>query len=170
MPAAKSETPKDAFVIIRRFAAPRELVWDCYTKEEHLKNWWGPKGFRMLKCSLDLRIGGVFHYGMESPNGMVMWGKWVFHKIEKPHLLANSVSFSDVDGGVTPHPFAPVWPPATYAETIFEDLGTECEITLVWEPGEATEAEIEAFTDAHAGMNAGCEGTFSQLDTYLKTL
>jgi uncharacterized protein YndB with AHSA1/START domain len=167
MPAAKN---KDAFTIKRRFAAPRDLVWDCYTKEEHLKNWWGPKGFKMLKCSLDLRVGGVFHYGLESPNGQVMWGKWVFHKIEKPHLLANSVSFSDENCAVAPHPFAPVWPPATYAETIFEDLGDACEITLVWEPGEATEAEIEAFTSAHAGMNAGCEGTFSQLDTYLKTL
>jgi len=160
----------EAFVIVRRFAAPRELVWDCYTREEHLKHWWGPKGFRMLKCAMDFRVGGVFHYGMETPNGQVMWGKWVFHKIEKPHLLANSVSFSDENCGVTPHPFAPVWPPATYAQTTFEDLGAETEIRLVWEPGEATEAEIEAFRDAHAGMNAGCEGTFSQLDAYLKTL
>lgn len=166
MSAAKS----DAFIITRRFAAPRDLVWDCYTKEEHLKKWFGPKGFKMVQCSLDFRVGGVFHYGMASPTGQMMWGRWVFHKIEKPHLLANTVSFSDENCGVTQHPFAPSWPPATYSETTFEDLGDECEITLVLEPGEATEAQIEAFSAAHAGMNAGFEGSFSQLDTYLKTL
>jgi hypothetical protein len=58
----------------------------------------------------------------------------------------------------------------TYAETTFEDLGTEWEIRLVWETGNATPDQIKAFTNAHAGMNAGCEGTFSQLDNYLKTL
>ncbi|HWU54830.1 MAG TPA: SRPBCC domain-containing protein [Rhizomicrobium sp.] len=166
MSAAKSEP----FVITRRFAAPRALVWDCYTQEKHLKNWWGPKGFKMLRCTLDLRVGGVFHYGMESPNGQVMWGKWVFHKIEKPHLLANTVAFSDEQAGIHPHPFAPVWPLETYAETTFTDLGPETEIRLVWEPGDATPEQIEAFNNAHAGMNAGCEGTFSQLDAYLETL
>jgi uncharacterized protein YndB with AHSA1/START domain len=35
MPAAANEP----FVITRRFAAPRDLVWDCYTQEKHLKNW-----------------------------------------------------------------------------------------------------------------------------------
>jgi uncharacterized protein YndB with AHSA1/START domain len=160
----------DALLITRHFAAPRELVWDCYTKEEHLRNWWGPKGFKMLKCSIDLRVGGIFHYGMQSPNGQVMWGKWVFHKIEKPHLLANTVSFSNAEAGITHNPYAPVWPPATYSEITFTDLGDETEISLTWEPGEATDAEIEAFRSAHAGMNGGCEGTFSQLDAYLETL
>lgn len=164
--AAKSEP----FVIIRRFAAPRDLVWDCYTKEEHLRKWWGPKGFRMLKCSLDFRIGGIFLYGMESPNGQPMWGKWVFHKIEKPHLLGHTVSFSDENGGITKHPMAPVWPPETYSETTFEDAGSETQIRLVWEAGNATPEEIAVFNGMHASMNGGCEGTFSRLDDYLKTL
>jgi len=68
MPAAKS----DAFVITRRFAAPRALVWECYSQERHLKKWWGPKGFKMIHCTADFRVGGVFHYGMEGPNGLVM--------------------------------------------------------------------------------------------------
>ena len=47
------------FIITRHFAAPRALVWDCYTQEKHLKKWWGPKGFKMLSCTLDLRVGGM---------------------------------------------------------------------------------------------------------------
>lgn len=124
----------------------------------------------MLKCSIDLRVGGIFHYGMVSPNGQVMWGKWVFHKIEKPSLLANTVSFSDEMAGVTANPYTPVWPPAVYSEVTFEDLGPETELRLAVEPGDATEAEIAAFHAAHAGMNAGFEGSFSQLDVYLKTV
>jgi uncharacterized protein YndB with AHSA1/START domain len=166
MPAAKSEP----VVIVRRFAAPRALVWDCYTREEHLRRWWGPKGFRMLTCRLDLRVGGAFLYGMESPQGQPMWGKWVFHKIEAPRLLAHTVSFSDAEGGIASHPMAPVWPPATYSETTFADLGDETEIRLVWEAGEASPEEIAVFNGMHASMKAGCEGTFSRLDDYLKTL
>jgi len=41
---------------------------------------------------------------------------------------------------------------------------------MVWEPVGGTPEEIAAFAEAHAGMNAGCEGTFSQLDAYLKTV
>jgi uncharacterized protein YndB with AHSA1/START domain len=168
MPAA-NDAP-DKFVITRRFAAPRALVWDCYTQERHLKNWWGPKGFTMLKCSLDLRVGGIFLYGMESPTGEPMWGRWVFHKIEAPRLLAHTVSFSDAQGGISHHPMAPVWPPETYTETTFSELGEETDIRLVWEPGEATPEEIEAFKNMHVSMRGGCEGTFSRLDTYLETL
>ena len=57
------------FVISRVFDAPRDLVWQSFTQAEHLKHWWGPKGFKMLSCKLDLRPGGIFHYGMRAPNG-----------------------------------------------------------------------------------------------------
>jgi uncharacterized protein YndB with AHSA1/START domain len=49
------------FVITRTFDAPRDLVWRAFTEAEHLKHWWGPKGFKMLSCKLDLRPGGIFH-------------------------------------------------------------------------------------------------------------
>jgi hypothetical protein len=94
----------------------------------------------------------------------------VFHKIEAPRLLAHTVSFSDPQGGIASHPMAPVWPPATYSETTFADLGDETEIRLVWEAGEASPEEIAVFNGMHASMKAGCEGTFSRLDDYLKTL
>ena len=149
------------------------LVWDCYTQEKHLKNWWGPKGFTMLKCTLDLRLGGVFHYGMEGPGRPGDVGQVGIPQDRKAASAEPTASpFSDVDGGITRSSVSPRSgrPPRT-AETSVRGSGRGMpKSAAVWESGEATQAEIEAFTSAHAGMNAGCEGTFSQLDAYLKTL
>ena len=98
------------FVITRLIDAPREMVWRAFTEVEHLKHWWGPKGFTMMSCTLDLRVGGTFHYGMKSPEGYEMWGKWIFREIVAPERLGILVSFSDKDGGITRHPMAPDWP------------------------------------------------------------
>src|SRR5215468_2760397 len=84
-----------AFVITRVFDAPLDLVFKAWTEAERLTHWWGPKGFKMLSCKLDLRPGGVFHYGMQAPNGAAMWGKWVFREIVAPKRLVFVVSFSD---------------------------------------------------------------------------
>ena len=108
-----------AFVISRMFDAPRDLVWKAYTEADRLKKWWGPKGFTMLQCEIDLRPGGIFHYGMRAPDGSVMWGKWIFREIVVPKRLVVIVAFSDEAGGVTRHPFAPDWPLETLGTTTF---------------------------------------------------
>ena len=36
------------FVISRVFDAPRDLVWRCFTDPDHMRQWWGPKGFKVL--------------------------------------------------------------------------------------------------------------------------
>src|SRR5262249_7142388 len=98
------------FILTRVLDAPRELVFKAWTEAERLAHWWGPKGFAVRVCRLDLRPGGVFLYSMRSPDGRDMWGKWVFREIVPPERLVFVVSFSDEEGGVTRHPFAPDWP------------------------------------------------------------
>jgi len=44
-------------VISRVFDAPRELLWKCFTEARHLKQWWGPKGFKVIAAKMDLRLG-----------------------------------------------------------------------------------------------------------------
>ncbi len=160
----------DQLLITRRLKAPRALVWDCYTQEKHLKNWWGPKGFTMLKCAVDLRVGGIFHYGMRSPDGAVMWGKWTFREIVAPERLAVTVAFSDEAGGITRHPLAPGWPEETYSVTTFTQDGGETIIDMVWEPENASPEEVALFTASHAGMQAGFAGTYANLEAYLASL
>ena len=51
---------------------------------------------------MDLRPGGTYHYGMQTPDGSVMWGKMVYREIVPPEKLVFINSFSDEKGGLTP--------------------------------------------------------------------
>lgn len=47
---------------LRDFDAPRELVWEVFTKPEHIKQWWGNSRLTMIVCELDLRVGGTYRF------------------------------------------------------------------------------------------------------------
>ncbi len=66
--SAAGTTDRD-IVIIREFDAPRALVWDAWTKAEHLARWWGPRVFTNPVCELDVRPGGRFRIVMRAPDG-----------------------------------------------------------------------------------------------------
>ncbi len=167
---SKTGSPStDAFVITRTIAAPRALVWKAFTQAEHLMQWFGPKGFTMPTCTLDLKPGGIFLYAMRSPDGFEMWGKWTFQEIVAPERLVVIVAFSDKDAGVTRHPMAPAWPLETLSTTTFTEHQGNTTITIEWAPHNATHAERNAFREGHASMQQGWGGTFEQLVAYLAT-
>jgi uncharacterized protein YndB with AHSA1/START domain len=158
------------FVISRVFDAPRDLVWRAFTEAEHLKHWWGPKGFKMLSATLDLRPGGTFHYGMQAPNGSVMWGKWVFREIVAPQWLTFITSFSDQNGGVTRNPFAPSWPAEMLGTSAFVGQGNKTLVTTRTVAFNPTDEERKTFEAGFAGMEQGFTGTFDQLAAYLANM
>lgn len=158
---------KDEFVISRVFDAPRELVFDAWTKKEHLDKWFGPKGCQIVGGNLDLREGGTYHYGMRMPDGNVMWGKWTFREVRRPEKLVLISTFSDEQGGITVHPGSPNWPRQTLSTTLFESQGPRTLLTIKWQPYQATEIERRTFAENHASMNGGWSGTFEQLASYL---
>jgi uncharacterized protein YndB with AHSA1/START domain len=155
------------FMITRVFDAPRELVWQAFTEAERLKHWWGPKGFKMLSCKLDLRPGGLFHYGMQAPDGSEMWGRWIFREIVKPERLVIIVSFSDKDGGVTRHPFVPGWPAEMLGTSTFADQDGKTLLTTRTVAFNATDAERATFEAGFESMKQGFTGTWDQLAAYL---
>ena len=98
------------FVIARVFDAPRQNVWRAWTEPDRLRQWWGPKGFKVHTCKVDLRPGGIFLYGMTAHDGTDIWGRFVYREIEAPEKLVFMVSFSNPEGGVSRHPWSPSWP------------------------------------------------------------
>lgn len=168
--AADTEALSKEFVIKRVFDAPRELVWKAFTESQHLKHWWGPKGFKMLTCSIDLRPDGVFHYGMQAPNGSEMWGKWVFREIVPPEKLVIVISFSDKNGGMTRHPFASDWPLQMLGTSTFTAQDGKTLLTTRTVALNPTEIERQTFEAGFDGMEQGFSGTWDQLEAYLKTL
>jgi uncharacterized protein YndB with AHSA1/START domain len=62
--------PAEPIITIRRQVnAPRPLVWDCFTKPEHLRRWRGPKDVEMVVCEVDVRPGGAWRVLYRRPSG-----------------------------------------------------------------------------------------------------
>ena len=157
------------FVITRDFDAPRELVWKAWTEPERMAQWWGPKGFTMLTSKMDLRLGGIYQYGMRSPEGFEMWGKFTYREIVAPERLVFVDSFSDEEGGVTRHPLSPTWPLEVLNTLTLTEHDGVTTLTLQVGPVNATDEERLTFEAGFESMQKGFTGTLDQLSEYLKT-
>ncbi|KAA2267116.1 ATPase [Solihabitans fulvus] len=56
-------------VISRVIGAPRELVFEAFTRVRHLSRWWGPEGFTTSTRSFEFRVGGEWDFVMHGPDG-----------------------------------------------------------------------------------------------------
>ncbi len=159
------------FVISRVFRAPRALLWQVQTQAEHLQHWLSPEGFRTIHADMDFRVGGRYHYGIEGPNGLQMWGLQRFLEIVPETRLVHIQSFSDKDGGLGRHPMAPTWPAYMHVTALYEGgADGNTKYTLSWQPHESDEVGMTTFDGARAGMEAGFGGTFAKLEAYLGSL
>lgn len=82
----------------RLFNAPRQLVFEAWSKPDYLARWWGPKGWTLPVCKVDFRAGGSWHYCMRGPEGEESWGKAIYHQIVVPERIVYSDYFSDAAG------------------------------------------------------------------------
>ncbi|GAA3904928.1 SRPBCC family protein [Sphingomonas limnosediminicola] len=55
-------------VLERTLNAPLDLVWEAYTKPEHLKRWFAPRPYEITEIELDLKPGGIFRIRMVGPD------------------------------------------------------------------------------------------------------
>ena len=101
----------------RSFAAPRQMVFDAWTKPEMVKEWFGPKCFTIPLCEMEARGGGAIRIDMQTLDGTAVHrleGRYVefyppyrFHFTSGPvdkdgrHIFETwtSVFFEEKDGG-----------------------------------------------------------------------
>ena len=164
---AAAATTSSEFIITRVFDAPRELVWQAFTEPERMQRWWGPKGFTVIASKMDLRPGGIYHYGMRAPDGSTMWGKFVYREIVRPERIVLVNSFSDEVGNITRHPMSPTWPLKMLSTFLFAEHDGRTTLTIQWSPLDADERERATFAGAHPSMQQGWTGTLDQLAEYL---
>ncbi|MBF4491013.1 SRPBCC family protein [Flavobacterium sp. MR2016-29] len=81
-------TPDCEIVSSRIVNASQELVFEAWTNPNHLKNWWGPKGFTNTFSEFDLRTGGKWKFVMHAPEQGNFQNECEFVKIEKPAEIA----------------------------------------------------------------------------------
>ncbi len=158
------------FTYERTFKAPRDLVWKALTTEEHMRQWWGPKGMTMLKSTLDLRPGGTYHYGMAAADGTEMWGMLHYREIVPPRRLVFIVNFSNANGDVVRHPLSATWPLHVLSVTTLTEHQGTTTITVDTMPVNATAEEMALFVSAKGGMTVGTNGMYDVFEQYLATL
>jgi uncharacterized protein YndB with AHSA1/START domain len=69
--APRSVEPESdrSLVVERVIDAPARLLYEAYTKPEHLMRWFGPPGYPLTHCEMDFRVGGAFRFAMTGPDG-----------------------------------------------------------------------------------------------------
>ncbi|MGI9545851.1 MAG: SRPBCC family protein [Flavobacteriaceae bacterium] len=86
--------------IERTFNAPIQLVWDAWTKAEHIVNWWGPKGMDTRVEIHQLKVGGQWKFIMRMPDGNDFIAEGEYKEIEAPNKLVTSADFRPMTEGV----------------------------------------------------------------------
>lgn len=95
----KVTTPSDREIVLTRvFDAPRQLVFDAFTKPELLKRWFGPRGWSLVICEVDLRVGGSFRFVLHGPNGAKMGIRGIYCEIVPPERSVHVESLDDYPG------------------------------------------------------------------------
>lgn len=158
------------FVISRAFHVPLERMWSAWTEREQLIGWFGPAGFSIPHCTLDLRPGGLFHYLMHGPDGSEHWAKWTYREIVRRERLESVVSFADERARTVRAFYDPDWPLETHALVTFSPhagIGHGTVVRLVWSALNASAAEQQAFDAGHESMRQGWSGALDRLGALL---
>ena len=144
--------------VTRTYDAPRELVFDAWTKGEHLKNWFAPAPFTVPEVESDPTEGGIYRLAMRSPDGQVFWSQGTYREVVPPERFVMSQGVLGPDG-----------------EPLFEAITT---VTFTDEGGRTTvtvHERVEQIFDPAAagplsGMEEGLHMVLDNLREYLKKL
>lgn len=159
-------TTNQKFSVQRSFQAPKELVFQAFSTEDALAEWWGPIGVSIEVIRLDFKVNGVFHYKMKGDEEH--YGLFLFKEIERPNRITWINSFADKNGTIIKPPFEGLdLPKAILNKISLEEKNGITTITLVSEPINSTESETATFYSIMEGMEEGWGGTFDKLESYL---
>lgn len=96
--AVPTATSDRELTITRIFDAPRRLVFEAWTKPEHLSRWSGPRGFTIPFGEMDFRPGGAYRTCLRSQAGEDHWVQGIYHEIVEPERLVFTHMWEDEDG------------------------------------------------------------------------
>ena len=83
--------------INREFAADLSLVWDAFTKQEILDQWWAPKPYASKTKVMDFKVGGRRFYAMVGPEGQESWAIQKYTSISPKTNFKLFNAFADKD-------------------------------------------------------------------------
>lgn len=139
-------------VFTRVFERPRHLLFEAWTKPEHLRQWWGCDGLSLTDCEIDLRVGGAWRFVMRMPDGSDHPFKGVYREIVPDQRLVYSECYE------MPQIGSPEW----LTTVTFEEIagGTRLTHSILHRSREVRDAHLQA------GMEAGTIQTLHRLDEH----
>jgi uncharacterized protein YndB with AHSA1/START domain len=151
------KTTKTVFVN-REFDAGLSLVWDAFTKQEILDQWWAPHPYLSKTKAMDFKVGGRRFYAMVTPEGQEMWSIQKYTSISPKTNFKMLNAFADKDEN-------PNLPGSDWDLTFTEQNGTtKVSIIIKNESLDRMEKMIEM------GFQGGFTATLQQLDELFLTL
>ena len=150
--SAVIEFPNDLEIVLTRdFEAPIQLVFDVFTKPEHVRKTIAPYGEQVTVCSIDLRVGGEYHFVFVTDDGTEMSFRGTYLEVEPPTRTVATWLFEG-------------WPDAEAVETV----------ELHETDGVTTLTMTMAFRDkagrAHMTKHDGQESSFDKMEDYIRSL
>jgi uncharacterized protein YndB with AHSA1/START domain len=138
-------------VTTREFDAPLGLVFDVFTKPEHVRNWFAPFTCEVTECSIDLRVGGDYHIVFVTEDGTECSFRGTYLEVEPPTRTVATWLFEG-------------WPDAEAVESV-----------ELHEANGLTKLRMKtAFRDQagrdHMTRHDGQEDSFDKMEDYLRSL
>jgi len=149
---------KKTVFINREFDADLSLVWDAFTKQEILDQWWAPKPFASKTKVMNFKVGGRRFYAMVSPEGQERWSIQKYTSISPKTNFKFLNAFADKDEN-------PELPGSEWDLSFSEEDGkTKVTVSIYNESLERMEKMIEM------GFKEGFMMTLKSLQDVLATL
>ena len=149
-----AEPGKTSFTTRRVVDAPRALVFEAFTKCEHLERWMGPSSVTMVSCESDLRAGGRYRFVFRAPDGNEVGFSGEFREVTPPERVVRTFVFEPI-------------PDAAALETLEleeHDGRTTIKTTTVHKTVENRDGHVQS------GLDKGMAEGYARLDELLAGL
>jgi len=147
----KSDTHDRELLLTRVIDAPVALLWEVWTKPEHVANWWGPNGFTNTISKMDVTPDGEWNLVMHGPDGTNYANKSIFKEV----ILHKKLVYDHVSG------------PKFTATIKFDEQGDKTLLTwhMLFESHEVFVQVVKTFK-----ADEGLKQNIEKLNLYLQTV
>lgn len=160
LPTITKDFTSHIICIEKSFSASLSTVWQAFTDDTLLVQWWWPKTWPASSQSFDFSPGGHWHYYMTGPDGVQSWGWIDYETISYEDFFTAKDAFSDADGNKLD-----TLPRTDWQTEFFDEWETtRVIVTLAFTSIEHMQQLIDM------GFEAGFTDALDNLDTLLQTL
>jgi uncharacterized protein YndB with AHSA1/START domain len=154
---AKVTMPSEREIVIERvFDAPRTLVFEAWTKAEHVAHWWDPSGTPLAVCEIDLRPAGAFRFVNGGPDGAKYPFAGFYREITPPARLVFASTPSPVSDGES----------VGTCTLVFSERDGKTTLTMTF----ACQSREDRDALLKMRVDVGTTKTLDNLEEYLRTL